>query len=47
MEQLFLSGRIVDLILALMLAEFLLLRVYVSRKGLGMEALGLIGYLLS
>jgi hypothetical protein len=47
MEQLFTSGRVVDLILALMLAEFLLLRLYARRKGFGIEALGLIGYLLS
>ncbi|WP_088347915.1 MULTISPECIES: hypothetical protein [Rhodomicrobium] len=47
MEQLFLSGRIVDLILALMLAEFAGLWIYTRRKGLGMEALGLVGYLLS
>ncbi len=47
MEQLFASGRIVDLILALMLAEYLALRLYAGRSGLSLSALGLAGYLLS
>ncbi len=46
MEQLFASGRVVDVILALMLAEYFGLRLYMHRKG-GIGSLGLEGYLLS
>jgi hypothetical protein len=44
MEQIFASGRIVDVILLLMLAEYAALRLYL---GNGVRALGLAGYLLS
>ena len=46
MEQLFASGRIVDLILALMLAEYLGLRWYLSQAGRAALS-GLESYLLS
>lgn len=47
MEQLFASGRIVDLILALMLAEYIVLRLYLTRTGRGVSSLGLASFLLS
>lgn len=47
MEQLFSSGRIVDLILALMLAEYLLIRLYARSRRIAMPSLRLPGFLLS
>jgi hypothetical protein len=47
MEQLFASGHVVDIILALMLAEYLALRVYLARTGRGISSLGLATFLLS
>lgn len=47
MEQLFASGRIVDAILVLMLAEYLGLRWYLARRGRRGTLPGLEGYLLS
>jgi hypothetical protein len=47
MDQLFASGRIVDLILALMLAEYFGLRLYLARSGRSIASLGLATFLLS
>jgi hypothetical protein len=46
MEQLFASGRIVDFILIIMLAEYLTLRLYLGRAGQGALS-GIALYLLS
>jgi hypothetical protein len=47
MEQLFASGRIVDLILLIMLAEYLGLRLLLARRAPGMDLQGVALYLLS
>jgi hypothetical protein len=47
MEQLFTSGRIVDLILLLMLAEYLGLRLVLARGAAGADLQGVALYLLS
>jgi hypothetical protein len=46
-EQLFASGHVVDIILALMLAEYLGLRLYLARTGHAISSLGLATFLLS
>jgi hypothetical protein len=47
MEQLFTSGRIIDLILLLMLAEYLGLRLFLARATHGVDLQGVALYLLS
>ncbi len=47
MEQLFTSGRIIDVILLIMLAEYLTLRLYLGRGANGAALSGIGLYLLS
>jgi hypothetical protein len=47
MEQLFASGRIIDLILLIMLAEYLTLRLYLGRGARGSALSSIALYLLS
>ena len=47
MEQLFASGHAVDIILGLMLVEFVVLRVYLTRLGRSISSLGIAAFLLS